>query len=191
MPWKNYQVPVHIDAPPYGFQTNIGDARIYGLESSVEAHPVAGLRLSLTVNYDNATLLSNAWQSPTYVVVPGQRLAEAPEFNASAAVRYEWPVASGPRAYAQVDAARKGSMWNDLRLDHRISQPGYTLANLRVGLGPAHEAWRAEAYVSNLLNTRAIVFANYNAFSTLGQYDIVNEPRVFGLRLSCRYGKAY
>jgi len=189
MPWKDYQVPVHIAAAPYEFQTNIGSARIYGVESSLEARPVAGLQISLAVNYDDATLVSNTWQSPTFVVVPGQRLAEAPACNARAAVRYEWPVGGGPRAFAQLDAARKGSMWNDLRLDHRVLQPGYTIGNLRLGLSQPHGTWQAEAYVTNVANTRAVVFANYNTFYTLGQYDIVTEPRVFGLRLSYRYSK--
>ncbi len=119
----------------------------------------------------------------------GERLPEAPSFNARAAVRYEWPLAGGARPFVQLDAARKGSMWNDLRVDHRILQPAYTIANLRVGFAPARGDWRAEAYVGNLSNERAIVFANYNTFSTLGQYDTLNQPRVFGLWLSYRYDK--
>jgi hypothetical protein len=60
--------------------------------------------------------------------------------------------------------------------------------NLRMGLNPGgSEAWFAEFYVSNLANKNAIIFSN------TGNFDLrltVNEPRVFGARLSYRWGKA-
>jgi iron complex outermembrane receptor protein len=68
----------------------------------------------------------------------------------------------------------------------RSLQPAYNISNLRFGIQAPNDHWSAEAYVSNLLNKDAVVFTN------TGNYDhrqTTNEPRVFGLRLSYRYGK--
>ena len=190
MAWKNYQVAVSWPVAPFGFNANIGDARIEGIESSVEVHPIAGLQLSLSGDYNDSTLVSDEFRNPSYVVVPGERLPEAPSFNMNAISRYEWPLLQGPRAFAQFDIAHKGSMWNDLRLDHRIVQPAYTIGDLRIGLTQPKGLWQAEAYVTNVWNTRAVIFADYNADSHPVNPDIPNEPRVFGLRLKYRWGKA-
>jgi outer membrane receptor protein involved in Fe transport len=189
MVWKNYQVAVSWPVPPFGFNANIGDARIEGIESTVEVHPTAGLQLSLSGNYNDSRLLNDEFRNPSYVVVPGERLPEAPSFNMNAIARYEWPLIQGPRAFAQFDVAHKGSMWNDLRIDHRILQPAYTIGDLRMGLTQPKGLWQAEAYVSNVWNTRAVIFADYNADSHPANPDIPNEPRVFGLRVRYRWGK--
>jgi outer membrane receptor protein involved in Fe transport len=68
-----------------------------------------------------------------------------------------------------------------------VLQPGYTIMNIRFGLDQLDEHWTAELYVSNLTNKNAVIFTNE------GNYDLrqtVNEPRVFGMRLSYRYGKS-
>jgi outer membrane receptor protein involved in Fe transport len=119
-------------------------------------------------------------------VVPGESLPEAPYFNYNAVARYERRLDPALRAFVQFDVAHKGDMWNDLREDVRTLQPAYTIGDLRVGLGSAKEGWTAEAYVTNLWNTRAVIFDNYTGFS---HTDIPNQPRVFGLRLSYRWGK--
>jgi iron complex outermembrane recepter protein len=190
MPWKNYQVDVIVPAAPYSFHANIGDARIYGIESSISMRPVTGLQFSLTGNYNDATLESNEWQNPSYIVTPGERLPEAPYFSMNAIIRYEFSLGSGPRPYAQFDLAHKGDMWNDLRVDTRSLQPAYTIGDLRFGLSQPAGFWQAEAYITNLWNTRAVIYTDYNALSRPDHPDIPNEPRVFGLRLKYRWGKA-
>ena len=190
MPWKNYQVDVLISGPPYSFHANIGDARIYGVESSVSLRPLTGLQLSLSGNYNDSILESNAWQNPAYVVTPGERLPESPYLNWNASIRYERTLGSGQRPYAQFTVAHKGDMWNDLRVDTRTLQPAYSIGDLRLGLVQAQGHWQAEAYISNLWNTRAIIFANYAAYTPPDRPDVPNEPRVFGLRLKYRWGKA-
>ncbi len=186
MLWKDYQTNVSIVGPPYGFRANIGDARIAGLESTVEVVPVDGLHLSFSGNYNDARLRSNEYQNPDFLVLPGERLSEAPLFNCSGIARYEWHVARDT-AYAQIDVAHKGSMWNSLRVDRRILQPEYSIFNLHVGLGDAAGAWRAEGYVTNLANKRAVVYADttdYDYYAGISTPQLATPPRVVGLRLS-------
>jgi iron complex outermembrane receptor protein len=186
MRWVDYQVPVSVPVRPFNFNANIGAARIYGLESNIVVHPLTGLTLSFDGNYNDSRVQSNDYESSVYPVVPGERLPEAPYFNYNAVARYERRLDPALRAFVQFDVAHKGDMWNDLREDVRTLQPAYTIGDLRVGLGSAKEGWTAEAYVTNLWNTRAVIFDNYTGFS---HTDIPNQPRVFGLRLSYRWGK--
>jgi outer membrane receptor protein involved in Fe transport len=65
-------------------------------------------------------------------------------------------------------------------------QPSYEISNLRFGVDSAEDRWGVETYVSNLFNTRAVIFTN------TGNYDhrqTTNLPRVFGVHLSYRFGK--
>jgi outer membrane receptor protein involved in Fe transport len=58
--------------------------------------------------------------------------------------------------------------------------------NLRLGVNQTAEHWTAEFYITNLTNKNAVIYTNE------GNFDLrqtVNEPRVFGVRLSYRFGK--
>jgi len=82
-------------------------------------------------------------------------------------------------------------MWSDLRVVDRHGfgrslQPAYEISNLRLGVESPDAHWQAEAYISNMFNTNAVVFTN------TGNYDhreTTNTPRVYGVRLSYRFGK--
>ena len=191
MPWKSYQVGVSWPTPPFGFQANVGNVRIYGLESTVEGRPLEGLRLALSGAYNDSRLITNTYQNPRFVVVPGEHLPEAPYFNWNALARYERPLGTALRAYLQMDLNHKGAMYNDLRVDRRLRQPGYTIGNLRSGVGPPDGRWQAEAFVTNLTNSHAVMFFNttgYDEYPGISTPDITVPPRTFGLRLHFRWG---
>jgi outer membrane receptor protein involved in Fe transport/tetratricopeptide (TPR) repeat protein len=191
MAWKDYQVGVNIPVAPFNFNANIGDARITGLETTLEILPVDGLHLSFNGNYNDSRLRSNAFQNPSFVVIPGERLPEAPLFNCSAIARYERRIASNS-AYAQVDVAHKGSMWNSLRVDQRTLQPAFSVVNLRFGLSDASGAWRAEGYVTNVANKRAVVYTDTTGYAYYPGHsnpELATPPRIIGLRLSYHWGK--
>jgi outer membrane receptor protein involved in Fe transport/tetratricopeptide (TPR) repeat protein len=186
MLWKDYQTTVSIAGPPHSFQANIGDARIAGVESTVEWVPLDGLHLSFSGSYNDARLRSNEYQNPSFMVLPGERLSEAPLFNCSGVARYERHIAN-ESAYAQIDVEHKGSMWNALQIDKRILQPEYSLINLRVGFGNTAGVWRAEGYVTNVANKRAVVYADttsYDYYPGISTPQLATPPRVVGLRVS-------
>ncbi len=114
-----------------------------------------------------------------------------PYFSWSWNLRYEHPLSSGLRGYAQIDVAHKGDMWNDLHVagTHglpRILQPDYSFTNVRIGLNPVGGHWLAEFYVTNVEDKNAIVYSNSYNFDLR---ETTNEPRVIGLRLNYRFGK--
>ena len=192
MPWKNYQTAVFdLSICPSTFNANLGDARIYGAETNIDYRVSQNFTVQASASYNDSELTSNTYYNPNYLVEPGERLPYVAYFNFSANARYERPWGDGYKVYGQYDIAHKGDMWSDLRVANpngfsRSLQPGYSISNLHFGVKMPGEHWQVDSYVTNLFNKDAIIFTN------TGNYDhrtTTNEPRVFGLHLTYRYGK--
>ena len=192
MNWKDLQSLIYdINlCPSSSFQANVGNARIYGIESNVDYRLTGNWSLQASVSYTDSHLIESPY--PTFQGNVGERLPYVPYFNYSGNVRYEHPLGAELLGYAQFDLAHKGDMWNDLHVEGsngfpRMLQPAYTLMNLRFGLNSGGGHWLAELYCTNLTDKNAIIYTN------TGNFDLrqtTNEPRVLGLRLSYRFGKA-
>jgi iron complex outermembrane receptor protein len=191
MNWKQLQTiiyDVNICAPS-SFYVNVGDARIYGVESNIDYKVNQNWSMQAAGSYTDSHLISSPYA--TFEANVGERLPYVPYFSWSWNLRYEHPVAKNLRGYAQIDMAHKGDMWNDLHVAGsngipRILQPSYSITNLRLGLNPDGGHWLTEFYITNLTDKNAIVYSN------TGNFDLrqtTNEPRVFGLRLNYRFGK--
>lgn len=194
MPWKNFQTGIYDPSicTTGTYYANLGDARVYGVESNVDLKLNDHWSFQGAVNYNDAELTSNLYQNPYFQAVPGSRLPYSPYFNWSFNVRFESHLSNALGWYAQYDIAYKGDMYNNLSSVTgngfpRFLQPPYDIMNLRLGLNPLDSRWLAEFYITNLANKNAIIYTN------TGNFDLrqtTNEPRVFGLRLSYRFGKS-
>jgi len=146
--------------------------------------------LQASANYTDSRVTSAA--TAAYDSYVNERLPFAPYFSWSWNARFEHPLSSELRGYAQFDMAHKGDMWNGLNPDDkntglpRILQPSYTISNIRAGLMADGGKWLAELYVTNLADTNAIIYSNTGNFDLR---ETTNEPRVFGVRLNYRFGK--
>jgi iron complex outermembrane receptor protein len=192
MPWKDLQTVVFDPTicPSSSFNANVGDARIYGAETDIKYQASAFLTVGFSSSYNDSELTSNTYNTPSFPVVPGERLPYVPYINFSGNARYERPLNDRFKGYVQYDIAHKGDMWNDLAATSnglpRVLQPGYSVMNLRFGLDQTESRWLAELYITNLTNKNAVIYTNE------GNFDLRytrNEPRVFGMRLSYRWGK--
>ncbi len=193
MDWKELQALIYnaLVCPTSSYNINVGEAHIYGAESNIDYRMSERWSLQASVNYTQASVIA---ADPGYQSYVGERLPFAPYFSWSWNARYEQPLGGGAlHGYAQFDMAHKGDMWNALNpYDKntglpRILQPSYTIMNLRFGLNSAGGKWLTEFYITNLTNKNAIVYSN------TGNFDLrltTNEPRVYGLRLNYRWGKA-
>ncbi|MEP6546679.1 MAG: TonB-dependent receptor [Gammaproteobacteria bacterium] len=191
MHWKQLQTIIYdVDiCAPSSFNVNVGNARIYGVESNIDYKISENWSLQGAGSYTDARLVST--QYDTFQPNVGERLPFVPYFSWSWNLRYDHPLTQNLRGYAQVDMAHKGDMWDDLHVEGsngfpRLLQPDYSITNLRFGLTPEGGHWLTEVYVTNLANKNAIIY------SDTGNYDLrqtTNEPRVFGMRLNYRFGK--
>jgi outer membrane receptor protein involved in Fe transport len=195
MDWKNLQALIYnaLVCPSSSYNINVGDARIYGVESNVDFKLTDFLTFQAAINYTDAHVVST--DNPANQAYVGERLPFSPYFSWSFNVRYDRPVMSaGTRGYVQFDMAHKGDMYNGLNPNDvntglpRILQPAYSIMNLRFGLTAPSDKWLAELYVTNLADKNAIIYSN------TGNFDLrltTNEPRVYGIRLSYRWGAGY
>jgi outer membrane receptor protein involved in Fe transport len=192
MDWKDLQTLIYdINiCPSASFNANVGEARVYGVESNVDYKVNESWSLQASGSYTDSHLISSHYA--TFEANVGERLPYVPYFSYSANARYEHPLSARMNGYAQFDIAHKGDMWDDLHVVGsnglpRMLQPAYTLMNVRLGVQPADsQRWLAELYVTNLTNKNAIIYTN------TGNFDLrqtTNEPRVYGLRLSYRFVK--
>ena len=192
MPWKNLQSSIFDpDVCVEGsFNANIGDARIYGMESDLKYQAGRFLSMELSASYNDSRVKSDHFYNADFQVQPGERLPYVPYFSWSANARYEAPIRDALHGYAQYDVSHKGDMWNSLQTNGsnglpRVLQPGYSIMNLRFGVSQADAHWLGEFYITNVANKNAVVYTNE------GNFDLrqtVNEPRVFGVRVSYRFG---
>ncbi len=196
MPWKQLQTLVFDPnvCASSSFNANVGNARVYGMETNVNYNVTSFLSLGASASYNDARMQTNNFQNASFAVSPGERLPYDPYFSYSANARYERPLpnGSGLHWYLQYDVSHKGDMWNDLQTSGsnglpRVLQPGYSIMNLRIGLQQTRSHWLTEFYITNLTNKNAVIYTNE------GNFDLRqtrNEPRVFGLRVSYRWGGA-
>ncbi|HUO19033.1 MAG TPA: TonB-dependent receptor [Steroidobacteraceae bacterium] len=193
MDWKDLQALIYdaLVCPSSSYNINVGDAHIYGAESNIDFRANENWSTQASVNYTQSSITSTT--DPNYASYVGERLPFAPYFNWAWNVRFTQPVANDLSGYLQFDISHKGGMYNGLAPDDkntglgRILQPSYSIMNLRLGLNPADgDRWLLELYITNLTDKNAIVYSN------TGNFDLrltTNEPRVYGMRVSYRWGK--
>jgi iron complex outermembrane recepter protein len=193
MPWKNLQTLLFDPdiCSSNTFNANVGDARVYGMESNIKYQATERWSMAFSASYNDSRIKTDIYYNPNFQVPPGERLPYVPYFNWSGNLRYEAPLRDALHGYAQYDIAHKGDMWNELLTNGsnglpRVLQPGYSVMNLRLGLNQVDEHWLTELYITNLTNKNAVIYTNEANFDLR---ETVNEPRVFGVRVSYRFGK--
>ena len=192
MNWKDLQTIIYdaLICAPSSFYANVGQARIYGGETNVDYKINENWSFQGAASYTDSHLISTTYT--TFEGNVGERLPFVAYFNWSGNVRYDHTLGESLKWYGQFDISHKGDMWDDLHVAGsngfpRMLQPAYTLMNLRFGFTPAAGNWLAELYCTNLADKNAIIYTN------TGNFDLrmtTNEPRVIGVRVSYRFGKA-
>jgi iron complex outermembrane recepter protein len=202
MPWKNFQTAIYDPAiTTLGqFNANIGDARVYGGETYLEARPTEHLTLTLAGTYNDSRMTKiqtslTPTQAEQFPVSEGERLPYVPYYKWTASARYQMPFGADYTGYGQIDWSYTGSMWSSLNeapshvtgLIQRYLQPAYDLGALRFGVTPISGVWGVEAYIDNVGNTHAVIFTNTANFDVR---ETTNPPRMFGIRLKYRFGNS-
>ena len=87
-------------------------ARIYGGETQINFNINENWSLQAGASYNDSRVISTV--TPAYQAYVNERLPFAPYFSWSWNARYEHPLGTGLRGYAQFDMAHKGDMYNGL-----------------------------------------------------------------------------
>ena len=185
---------------------NAGNARIRGAEAELTVQPTPGLTLTAAGTYTDAYLTTNYCRisnSPdcslpgpggraNFIRAPiGQALPVTPDFKGSLIGRYEF-ITGAYDLSLQGALSHVGSRWAQLRTDQRDALgklPAYTTVDFTVGA--KRGSFTAELFMKNAFDSRGSVtrYAQCSIVgcAPIGTYDVVVQPRTFGVRFGQRF----
>ncbi|NKJ42418.1 TonB-dependent receptor [Novosphingobium sp. SG720] len=186
--WTNIQVSEQATdgTVSFGYTGNGGKATVKGFEMTLEAHPIHGLEINLSGNYNTAKLARDNPVASTGR--KGDRIPYVPEVTGSASIAYTAPIdASGLMGSVGADASYQGSTATKFNstISNYQALPSYWLVGLRAGVnkGP----WSVNLNVTNLFNDQTTI--NFNEIVPgvypLGYYT--NRPRTVSLSAMVKF----
>ena len=120
-------------------------------------------------------------------VFAGNRFRLQPEVTASGGINLRYPLGGGATLYAVPSATYQSKVYFELPNSEAISQPGYTLVNVRAGVEIADGRWRVGGFARNLLDKEYLIDAGNTGGGFGTPTYIRGEPRVYGVELSTRF----
>lgn len=192
--WNNFQFSF-LGANSVTIIRNGGDARIKGIESSLDWLPVSSLLFSANATLMNPILTQNYYGcipgTPPCTPLPppqapaGTNLPVTPKFKGNLVARYSFATTGNWKPYAQISAMYQ-TQTSPVLLTAQDSvygnMPAYALINFKLGADSAN-GMRADLFISNLANRRA-QFSRYtesNPSTDSQVYIVPAQPRTFGL----------
>ncbi|MEM9529732.1 MAG: TonB-dependent receptor [Pseudomonadota bacterium] len=161
------------------------DAENFGIELDLQTSPAEGWDLLFGVSYFDATvediLLRNGSPLPPRDVDP----TYAPEFQATALARYEWP-AFGGTMNVRGDITYSDEFFYNLRNFDADKFDSYTAVNAGIGWVSGDETWEVGLKINNLTDER-IGIQGFDLATLCGCNEVSYQPpRWWGLNV--RYG---
>jgi iron complex outermembrane receptor protein len=172
--------------------SNIGDSRSYGVEASTTLRVSREFTLAASGGYLNAKWKNGVAFGPS---INGNVIPNAPGLTGTFSADYSKPISSKLRINANVDANYTSGFWWDL-LNTPGQEPGYWMANARVGIGAENGAWELSFRVTNLLGAQYWTEYYPNLFGGGPPYPAcvgcdnvgsIGAPREYMVSLSVKY----
>ena len=153
------------------------DAEMLGAELELQASPAQGWDVVLGL----AVLDAEAKGIPSPLGGSFNRTpVAAPEFSATALVRYEWPALGGKLA-VQAWGNYQSAVYYDIQNVPVSKQGGYGLGNLRVSYSDAAERWEVAAFVHNITDEEYLSYT-FDFTATFGfNQQAYGKPRWAGV----------
>jgi iron complex outermembrane recepter protein len=181
--WKDIQLAL-LTAGGLQYTGNAGAAKSQGVELSLDARPMRGLKVSGWVAYSDAEITQAfplaAVEAGTYGVV-GDRLPYSARLSGNLLVHEEVPLASQTSGFAEASASyvagRQDVFTNS---PQRQYLPPYARIDLRSGV--TYQSWKVNAYVNNVANRLGVISGGVGNFPP--NYFFYIQPRTVGVSVS-------
>lgn len=170
---------------------NAGKAEIRGGELELTAIPAANLQISaglgyLDAEYTDLNVPSGNFAAPEQIITLDTKLANAPEWQATAAIDYVIPLGGNGEIELHGDWAFRSKFYNDAQNSIFLYQPSYHILNAAITYVAPDDRWRLRVFVENLTNERYIVSGDSNY--GLGFHEAnFNRPREWGVSLRANF----
>jgi iron complex outermembrane recepter protein len=174
--WKNIQQAIVLPTCGFRYTTNIGDARVYGAETTMEALLTSQLRVSVTGGYTHAAMTES--EDPATAAV-GERLLYVPDWTAALGAEYSSHLTALYSPTLRLDYGLIGpSHGSYLVTDTAYNQPRYAVLNGNVSF--TVESFALSLYAKNVFNDHTLI---QRPTIDAVEQAITPRPRTVGLRV--------
>lgn len=179
MDYKDLQVAVFRDATQ--ILTNAATAEIKGAEIELAAAPARGLSLRASGGYLDATYKDFIYRTAPLIDLSGNRLVNAPKWNGSLSADYRMALSDAIDASVGADLRYQSKVFFNPFNDEIVSQDGYSILNLRAGLGWTEHGVNVDVFMTNVTDEVAAVEGLTVGAPFGSNSRAYNKPRMYGV----------
>lgn len=184
--WRDMQYAAQTQNRAFTYVTNIGAARIHGLEVEAAAQQVLGWTLAGALTVTDARLTADQLTNTAIGLgLEGDRLPVVPRMTASASMERRWTLPGDLAARFRLDGSYAGlarSAFNAGNSDY-LKMGGYAVFGASVGL--EHRAWILDLSVDNLLDRAGRATASRNTSGPIEYFGVA--PRTLRVGIERRF----
>ena len=205
--WNNLQYAEQAQGAGITNITNVGGARVYGIESDLQLRPVKGLTLTASGAYNDAALTTNFGDLNPDTGLPegnyapaGTHLPVQPRFKVSGTARYEMPIGSVD-GFVQGSVNHQSSSSSLLGIiDDSVlgDSPGFTTFDFSIGGKKGNYTF--QLFIQNAFDKRGSL--SHNAQISPADYEnnagvlgstagytrtLPIKPQFFGIKLGTKF----
>jgi iron complex outermembrane receptor protein len=190
--WKDIQIVLTDPSTGYVFNQNGSRAKSQGIELTVEARPVKGLKIVTWVALNDARLTQDFASGATTVGRDGDRLPFSSRFSGNLSVGDEFPLTAGLTGFVGGSISYFSNREDNFPgtppfgapIPPRVQLGPYAKTNLHAGV--TFGSWTGRLYVNNVTDRRAPLISGL-ALGVLGDTETSFtdiQPREIGFSLS-------
>lgn len=181
-----------VDASSVVTTVNAASARNYGLEVELRARPTRGLTLEFFGTYLNAKykkfVNGDYRRGFAQVDLSGNRLQNAPEFSARAAISYEWFLANDSSLTLRSDVNWQDRVYFTEFNNADATQPAHAIWNAGLGYKAPGGKYTVDLWIKNIADKYVIA----NNIITAPLYNSVRvgsltPPRTYGVTVGVKF----
>jgi outer membrane receptor protein involved in Fe transport len=189
--WKNLQQDITLPNAGFDFETNTGNATVYGLEAELRARVNANLTVFGAGGWTHATFaedvpalgISDPNDPTSYNAKKGDPILGVPVGNANLGFDYHWEVTGNVGAFLRGNLQWTGKSHGSLFPDDKdYIRPAYTTVDASAGAN--YERWEVTAFVKNLGNNQTII--QHPSIQNVEQAYYL-RPRTIGVSVNYTY----
>jgi outer membrane receptor protein involved in Fe transport len=184
--WKNMQTSVSATYGNFSYISNVGAARIEGVEAEISGTPMRGLFLNGAASILYPRLTQDQISAEvTAAGRVGNILTGIPRATASAGAEYSWALSGALKGMIRADYNYTGKMTTQLNPTNALYRTygRYSQVNLRAGI--ENDRFGAYVYVRNLFDASGVSY--YSAVSGVPDYILTTTPRTIGVNLRGKF----
>lgn len=157
--WKDIQLSANDPVTSQTYYLNASRAKSEGIELSMEARPLRGLKVASWVAWNNAVLTENFPSSGAAKALKDDRLPNSSRFSGSISIDHEWSVTSSLVRFVGGSVSLVGDRMSFFTPSGNRQQfPSYTKADLRTG-ATYDNVWTINGFVTNVADKRGLIGA--------------------------------